>query len=243
MMPRWRTDTAIRPADTATIGVQGSWKRVLLVEPGPPERRDETTVVTWIQGEHFYVDLRQPEGKPDFSTVDNHAHCDDAQRRWLAQQQGFAGRLLHYESAAPGVVQVEWERAFDLHPEDGTRDIGQLVADSGGFREYGVLADYEELWQPIPGSPAATDDRRCTEILLRCQGRGELLVVVDGSHFGLAQGTDEHTLIAIGQIEHGSWVVHRASDPWLEGETLAPTSPSGLWNIATGMGEKTARKI
>jgi hypothetical protein len=56
----------------------------------PNGRRDTTTWVNWLQGPSFYVDLRQPSGRPDFREATSLDQLSRPQIEWLATQEGFA---------------------------------------------------------------------------------------------------------------------------------------------------------
>ena len=50
----------------------GLWRRSLIA--WPDGRRDTTSFVNWLQGPGLYLDLRQPEGRPDFSGMSSRVH-------------------------------------------------------------------------------------------------------------------------------------------------------------------------
>jgi len=149
----------MEPADA---GYRGLWRRRLLRDA---DGEDRDTRVWWLQGDGWYVDLRIPPDRPDFSGVSGFDQCNDEQLAWLARQQGFAGKLLIDGK------RLHWQRAIDLQPPAALADIGEVHWDGECLHEQGVLADYAEewLWQR-PDSPAS-------QAWVTADGRGLWLVV------------------------------------------------------------------
>lgn len=148
--------------DPADVGYRGLWRRRLLRDA---DGEDRDTQVWWLQGDSYYVDLRIPPGRPDFSGVTGFDQCSDQQLAWLASQQGFAGRLQVDGN------RLHWQRTIDFQPRAALADIGTVHWDDECLYEQGVLADYAEewLWQ--------RPDNASTHVWTTPDGHGLRLVV------------------------------------------------------------------
>ena len=112
----------------------------------PDGQRDTDTAVSWLQGPTLYGDVRQPIAPPDFSDVRclrdlRHEHIG-----WLAEQEGFAGPLVH----APD--HVEWRRRIDFQPKAALADRGVLRFDGPVLVEDGYERAYVEHWRREAGA-------------------------------------------------------------------------------------------
>jgi hypothetical protein len=132
------------PVPDAYLGV---WNRTLLETPN---RRDECSLVMWLQTPRWHADLRIPAERPDFSGVNHLTDCDDEQLAWLARQQGFCG-FTKVEGE-----RCTWHRQLDFQPANGSRDIGRMVFDGERVIETGVESDYLEIWERLPHSRGGT---------------------------------------------------------------------------------------
>jgi hypothetical protein len=122
----------------------GVWKRTLL---RTPKFEDTTTQVFWMQTKSWHADIRIPHNRPACS---GRATLKDLRRGellGLTAQQGFSG------TTQVGGDICRWLRQHDYQPPSGANDIGRMKFD-GPDRvfEYGVEADYFEIWERVPGS-------------------------------------------------------------------------------------------
>lgn len=173
--------------DPADVGYRGLWRRRLLRDANGEDR---DTQVWWLQGDGWYVDLRIPPSRPDFSGVTGFDQCNDEQLAWLASQQGFAGRLVIEGD------RLHWQRTIDFQPPAALADVGTVRWDGACLHEQGVLADYHEewLWQR-PSNPA-------TQVKLAPDGKalrlriGEWFMQVTDRRPGLPAGASLSDLLA-----------------------------------------------
>ncbi len=118
--------------------LKGLWRRAVLQREG--QEPDVQTQVFWLQGPGFFVDLRQPAGRPSFGGVACLRDLTTEQVAWLASQEGFAGSL-----EIEGTI-AEWHRRIDFQPENSTADRADLALDRDFLRETGTEAPYFEDW-------------------------------------------------------------------------------------------------
>jgi hypothetical protein len=122
----------------------GVWKRTLL---RTPEIEDTTMQVYWMQTQSWHADIRMPASRPAFAGKTGLDQLNRTELLELARQQGFCG-----------VTQVDgdicrWLRRHDFQPPSGANDIGRMEFDGPDrVLEYGVEADYFEIWECMPGS-------------------------------------------------------------------------------------------
>ncbi|WP_299476771.1 hypothetical protein [uncultured Roseibium sp.] len=129
--------------------IRGLWRRAFIKAPAEvPDFEDHETHVYWFQADSLFTDLRIPARFSNGLPVACLAELDQADLMALADAEGFAGR-----SSVVGSV-CTWERVINLQGPETGRDIGRLQRTSGGLFEYGVNADFVELWlhQKINGT-------------------------------------------------------------------------------------------
>lgn len=232
-----------------TLG--GLWRRSLIAWPDGP--RDTETWVNWMQGPSFYLDLRQPVGKPDFHGISNLRQLDRIQLDWLAAQEGFAGELHH------DGTYFEWRREIDFQPQAIYSDQGKLWYADGMMIEEGKDIPYIEHWtrEPIDLKPICamrlseqTDGRR--GFILRVgslfmyarsrafavpAGRHLQECVADAASLEAAQNLVDCE-ISQGAVTSAGWIIQRSSLPFREGRRLEPElmthGPSALVTRDTG---------
>ncbi len=220
----------------ALSDMQGLWSRSLLVRPDGT--RDETTFVAWLQGPTLFVDLRQPDERPSFRGVRSLGDLNGEQIAWLAEQEGFAGRL---EQDAEYFV---WSRTLDFQPASLTADSGKLWLEDEMMVEEGRYSPYIEHWHrdPEPATPCAAArlfDKsagvegflvRAGEIFMYARARTGVSRT-PGSR--LSEGLDEARSleaarqlvdceISLGCVSGSEWAIMRSSLPYREGAFLAP---------------------
>jgi hypothetical protein len=215
--------------------LRGLWRRSLIL--WPDARRDTETDVAWLQGPSYYVDLRQPAGRPDFRGAGALRHMTQAQVAWAAGQEGFAGQLRR-----DGVF-FEWQRALDFQPESGQPDSGRLRLERGILVEEGRYAPYVEHWhhdagEQTPCVAIRLRDRStgCEGVLVRVGGtfmyaRARMVALPPGvsltrSIEGAASLRVAQDLIdcelSIGRTGPAGWIIERSSLPFKEGLRLDP---------------------
>lgn len=213
----------------------GLWSRSLIA--WPDGRRDTTTWVNWFQGPGLYLDLRQPEARPDFSGVAALSDFTPAQMEWLARQEGFAGELVHEDG------YFEWRRDIDFQPQAVYSDMGKLWVEGEVMIEEGKDIPYIEHWhrEPVGAEPcwgARLRDRetgrkgalvRMGSLFMFARERGHDLppglslaeCVADAEDLGTAQDFLDCE-ISQGAVTSAGWIVQRSSLPFREGKPLAP---------------------
>lgn len=214
--------------------MQGLWSRSLLVRPDAT--RDTTTWVAWLQGPTLFADLRQPTGRPSFAGVRALGDLNGEQIAWIAEQEGFAGRLEQ-----DGEYFV-WRRALDFQPPAATADSGRLFLDRNIMIEEGRYSPYIEHWErsagPLtPCAAAQIRDRACG-----CEGYlvrvgAAFMYVRAGVRTSLPEGARlvrclDHAVsleaarelidceISFGRVSGAAWTIVRSSLPYREGAQL-----------------------
>ena len=126
----------------------GVWKRTLL---RTPQREDTTTQVYWMQTRSWHADLRVPANRPAFDGRTALDQLNKTELMELAKQQGFCGTTVVDEDIC------RWVRLHDFQPPSGANDIGRMEFDGPDrVLEYGVEAEYFEIWERLPGSKGKT---------------------------------------------------------------------------------------
>jgi hypothetical protein len=222
-------------AEPTIESLPGLWRRSLIA--WPDGRSDTTTWVNWLQGPSFYVDLRQPAGRPGFRAVTCLDQLGHAQIAWLAGQQGFAGEL-HYQNG-----YFDWQREVDFQVKASYPDQGRLWFEDGIMVEEGKNLPYIEYWhRELAGKPSACalrlDDPRdgCHSFILRL---GDLFMYARGRSTVVAPTIDlrEHVTnaptvtaaqdlidceISQGIVTPAGWIIRRSTLPFKEGRRLDP---------------------
>lgn len=225
--------------------VRGLWQRSLLV--WPDGTRDETTDVRWLQGPSFYIDLRRPAGRPDFSGVTCLDDLDRDHVLWLARQEGFAGELVFDGQC------FEWRREFDLQPTSPYSDAGFLRFEGEVLVEEGRDIAYIEHWlrdgdATLPAAAArliGADGRsafivRVGDRFMFARDRG--VVLGDGASLGdlVTGAADKAAALALidceisyGTIDGSGWTISDSSLPFRAGSRLAPVTARGGAGLVT----------
>jgi hypothetical protein len=126
----------------------GVWKRTLL---RTPQREDTTTQVYWMQTRSWHADIRVPASRPAFDGKTALDQLNKTELMELAKQQGFCGTTVVAENIC------RWLRQYDFQPPSGANDIGRMEFDGPDrVLEYGVEAEYFEIWERLPGSKGKT---------------------------------------------------------------------------------------
>jgi len=234
----------------------GLWERSLIA--WPDGQKDTTTFVAWLQGPSLFADLRQPHNPPSFDDV----FClDDLQPdhlKWLARQEGFAGRFASAGDA------FEWRRMIDYQCASDAADAGYLNFSDGVLVERGRDVPYVEHWhQTSPRTPphfaARLQDQdglegflvRVGDIFMYVRNRAVALPR-GGSLADLVSGCspqEARTLldceISLGRVRDGSWLISRSSLPFRVKADLKPSFSIDGEGVATaditGAGKASVR--
>jgi hypothetical protein len=212
----------------------GVWRRDVLERPDTAA--DRSTLVHWLQGPRFFIDLRQPARSPDFSNARCLADLTPDQLRWLATQEGFAG-CFHLEEGI-GL----WEHHIDFQPPSSLKDRARLRLTDNALHEEGTELPYYERWTREAG-----EDISALGMKLACASRaicGYLVRVGNRFMFArdraspLPEGTCLTALmdgeltpeqkrnlvdleISLGDIDaSGTWTIRRSTLPFKVGDAL-----------------------
>lgn len=136
--------------------LRGVWVRTLLQTDtlaehvgAPPS--DTTSWVRWLQTGRWHADLRVPRRALQGRTAVPLAAQSPAQLALLAEQQGFVG-VTQVDTQPTGEV-CTWLRAHDFQPPSLQPDAGWLLFERPDrLIEVGIHADYNEVWERLPGS-------------------------------------------------------------------------------------------
>ncbi|MDH6267523.1 hypothetical protein M2360_002920 [Rhizobium sp. SG_E_25_P2] len=211
----------------------GVWRRRWIA--WPDGSRDDRTAVTWVQGPSFFVDLRQPAGRPDFDGVDSLDACTSEHLAWLACQEGFAGQF-DFDG-----THHHWRRIFDFQSASPPPDVGALHGHGDHAIEIGRDAPYVEYWardgkDPAPAAAVRFEDERGRAGFLVRTG-DVFAVAIDRSSALPSDNTLAELLttasaesirplldcdISIGEIRGEAWIITASSLPFREGQDLAP---------------------
>ena len=208
----------------------GVWKRTLL---RTPKVEDTTTRVYWMQTQSWHADIRVPADRPSGKGKLAFDQLTRDELFALTRQQGFAGTTV-----VEGDL-CRWLRHYDLQPPSGASDIGRMVFEAPDrVLEYGVEADYFEIWDRVPGSQGDSFARRLSDNPLTLflgagdfrmivRPRSERLPVSPGMSVLAADMSTEALRKLLGfEISFGritspnAWRIDLSTLPWREGEDI-----------------------
>ena len=127
----------------------GVWRRSLLETK---QAKDDTSLVLWMQTQHHHIDIRIPALRANFASSEHKQYecLEDFtmdELLMLASQQGFYG-ITHVEHNI-----CRWQREVDFQPDNGTRDIAEIVFGNPNMMlETGVDDNYFEIWHKYKDS-------------------------------------------------------------------------------------------
>ena len=222
----------------------GLWRRTLIA--WPDGRRDTMTEVFWLQGPSLYADLRVPAGRPDRANTRCLRDLDMAMLRFMAMQEGFFGPF----AVADGTG--EWQRVFDIRPDNGLGDRGALAFEGDVLVERGIDAPYVEHWVRAHGGEGMAlmlaSDAGTPGCLVAV---GDSFIYARGRENALTAGTILAQLveaaaslqaaqdlfdceISFGRRHGHDWRIERSSHCFREGASLAPAfdAAAGTLDIA-----------
>ena len=125
----------------------GVWQRYLLETTAI---KDDSSLVLWIQSQHYHIDVRIPAICTGFKTASALQDYSDAELMLLASQQGFAGLTCVTPSTVTSSEVCQWLREMDYQAPTDARDIGKMVfTDADTVIETGVDDAYLEVWRRL----------------------------------------------------------------------------------------------
>ncbi len=241
--PRAWPITAPVPDDLRGVWVRTLLQTDTLAEHAGAPPSDTTSWVRWLQTSRWHVDLRVPERALQARHVAPLAQQTPAQLALLAEQQGFTG-VTTVETHPTGEV-CTWLRHTDFQPPSLHPDAGWLLFERPDrLVEVGIHADYNEVWERLPGSSGCFVALGGLDIDGRDDGRrlllaGHYLARVRPRQRGwprgmppglsltealLTQPERAHDWldceISFGALHEGVWQVERSTLPELDGQAL-----------------------
>jgi hypothetical protein len=224
-----------------TIGdLGGLWQRSLIV--WPDGHADSTTAVYWLQGPGFYIDLRQPVGRPSFDGVTCLQDLRQSHVTWMATQEGQAGEL-RFDG-----TYFEWQRDIDFQPRPIYSDCGRLWFEGTVMIEEGRDIPYIEHWhrtgpQDTPWAALRLQDMRdgrlgfvvrVGELFMYARGRAADLPSdqrLDGCVRAAATLEEAQKLfdieVSFGNVDARGWRITQSSLPFKEQTMFEPLSLAG----------------
>lgn len=222
----------MNPVPDQYIGV---WKRTLLRTPAI---EDTTSQVYWMQTQSWHADIRVSAGRPPCVGKSSLATLSRDELLGLSRQQGFSGTTL-----VEGDI-CRWLRRYDFQPPSGANDIGRMEFDTPDrVFEYGVEADYFEIWERLPDSGGEHFAVEQSDDPLR-------MVLAAGAYFmtvrprsstlpqamnlaALATDAGDAALRALLDFEINfgmrsstdAWTITHFTLPWRERQAVAPFAP------------------
>ncbi len=157
------------------VSLRGVWIREAIFTPAG--EGDGTTRVVWLQTRRFYADLRIPADRPSRPGAIGFDAFTDDELVSLARAQGFGGVLT---AAGDSCL---WRRDLDYQPPSPSPDEARFEIEEDRMVEYGLHADYSEIWRRAPASADPL-------IALRREDGGGLLVI-GGDYFLEIQQRDQ----------------------------------------------------
>lgn len=219
------------PVPDAYLGV---WKRTLL---RTPRIEDTTTQVYWMQTRSWHADIRMPANRPDCMGKSSLDQLTRDELFGLARQQGFSGT-----TEVEGNI-CRWLRRFDFQPPSGANDIGRMEFETPDrVFEYGVEAEYFEIWERLPDSVGGDFAVRLSQdpyVLLLGTGRFRMRVRPRRVPLDTAPGLSALAVarprtvvrdlldfeISFGSLRGAdAWRIDHSTLPWREGLDL-PANP------------------
>jgi hypothetical protein len=208
----------------------GAWKRTLL---RTPKVEDTTTQVYWMQTQSWHADIRVPANRPSCRGKLALGQLTRDELFGLARQQGFAGT-----TTVEGDI-CRWLRKYDFQPPSGADDVGRMEFETPDrVLEYGVEADYFEIWERVPGSRGESFAGRLShDPLTLFLGAGDFRMLVRPRLAQLPTAPRMSVLaaekttgelrdlmdfeISFGKVIPGdAWRISLSTLPWREGEDI-----------------------
>jgi hypothetical protein len=206
----------------------GVWKRTLL---HAPTAEDTTSQVYWMQTQSWHADIRIPANRPAYGGKTTFDQLSRDELFGLARQQGFAGTTV-----VEGDI-CRWLRRYDFQPPSGANDIGRIEFDTPDrVFEYGLEADYFEIWERVPGSQGENFARQISQDPFTLSlGTGNFRMLVRPRKVQLPTASSMSALaadksngmlcelmdfeISFGRtISPVTWRINVSTLPWREGE-------------------------
>lgn len=224
--PQW---VGLVPGPGVPPEYRGVWKRTLL---RTPSTKDTTTQVFWLQTESWHADIRIPADRLRSAGKLALGDMTRDELVGLARQQGFCG-----------TTEVEadicrWLRRNDFQPPSGRNDIGRMVFESPDrVLEYGVEADYFEVWERLRDSADGNFARGTSEgnefllgagdyrmrvrpRILQLPASPSLSVLASEASDGELRGMLDFEISFGKTTGPGAWKIALSTMPWREGEDV-----------------------
>jgi len=217
------------PGPSVPPEYRGVWKRTLL---RTPSTKDTTTQVFWLQTESWHADIRIPADRLRSAGKLALGDMTRDELVGLARQQGFCGT-----TEVDGDI-CRWLRRHDFQPPSGRNDIGRMVFESPDrVLEYGVEADYFEVWERQPGSADGSFARGTTDGREFLLGAGDyrmrvrprvsqlpaspsLSVLASDAQDGELRDMLDFEISFGRRTGPGPWKIGLSTIPWREGEDV-----------------------
>ncbi len=222
--------TALEPGPVVPDTYLGVWQRKLL---RAPKIEDTTTQVFWMQTPSWHADIRVPVSRPAASAQTGLNAMSRSDLMTLARQQGFCGTTV-----VDGDI-CRWLRKYDFQPPSGANDIGRMQFETPDrVLEFGVEAEYFEIWERLPGSHGATFAiQESDDPLSLLLGAGEYVMAVRPRSAPLPVAPDLATFAAgkNGQVlretldfeisfgrrsANRAWTIELSTLPWQQGRVM-----------------------
>jgi hypothetical protein len=219
------------PVPDAYIGV---WRRTLL---RTPRIEDATTQAYWLQTRSWHADIRIPANRPACMGKTTLEQLTRDELFGLARQQGSCG-ITEVDGST-----CRWLPRHDFQPPTGENDIGRMEFETPDrILEYGVEADYFEVWERMPHSTGADFAVRISPdplVLLLGAGRYRMRVrprygAIDAAPSMSALAADKPNdvvqdmldfEISFGRLQSAeTWRISLSTLPWEQGLDL-PANP------------------
>jgi hypothetical protein len=218
------------------VWLRGLWRRRSI--EWPDGRRDDTTIVYWLQTESAFADIRIPAERPNLRGRATLAELAPDERLALAAQAGFAGWT---ELSGDRCL---WHRTIDYQPPSGVPDEGRLKREGGVLIEDGVHEPYVEVWEPVDcgSGPIRTVARSTSDGLRQLfVMHGDVFMLVRARRMELPQAASLAALltaaasnacvelldceISLGWRSRGArpWEIRHSTLPFREGTSFDPS--------------------
>lgn len=216
--------------------LQGHWRRDWIKAPG---FEDHTTRVHWMQAGDLYADIRVPAKRPDLTGFTCLADVPSHLMAPLLKAEGFAGTIDVTESRCTWAREINWGGVPEVD------DIGLMSFEGKALIEDGVLAEYRELWQPVPGVPL-----RGHRVIF-----GDLsgILVENDTDFLIGLGPDPAPISGIGALfastyAYGHWdgadgIATLSTNPFCEGTVVLRRDAGFTWHAPSFDGHTTDQRL
>eukprot|EP00294_Goniomonas_avonlea_P016420 CAMPEP_0114555278 /NCGR_PEP_ID=MMETSP0114-20121206/8664_1 /TAXON_ID=31324 /ORGANISM="Goniomonas sp, Strain m" /LENGTH=341 /DNA_ID=CAMNT_0001740393 /DNA_START=25 /DNA_END=1051 /DNA_ORIENTATION=+ len=210
----------------------GAWKRPVFVG-GWEESSEDDTAVFNLQTPSFFVDLRFPKLRPDYSRRSGFESLSLDELRALSRQHCFAGYCLVERNIATRHHAIDWNYHPDFPRPRPNKWRIEMKADRTSFKEWAFAKDefgqavYMERWERL-----AKGDGYC--LALRRRSEPDAILCVVGEHFALAR--DRPSLPSF-PPESGGGCANLVDAAWMQkdhGRMCAMLDMEGSYGLVSG---------